>query len=121
MFLQDERLRRGVELREQFEQGLASEKDVKEAYLAARIARKEIRYPLRFIPNFNDHSTEAAPGWAAGEAANAATGNYHAASDFTAYVKACAEGSNWQASYDTERAAQCDLLRSMVSNPFRQQ
>ena len=50
-----------------------------------------------------------------GAAVNAAVGNYHAASQLAARAKACAEGGDWQKSYEAERTAQCDLLRSMVS------
>ncbi len=119
--LSDERLTRGIEVREQYERGLVSEEEVKKAARDAGIARSEIRTPLKFAPNVDEQSVEAAPGWAAGAAANAAIGNYHAASRHAARAKACAEGGDWQKSYEAERAAQCDLLRSIVAYPSRTQ
>lgn len=115
--LLDERLRRGVELRERYEGGLASEEEVKAAARDARIARKEVRAPFIHAAHFDEHAIEVAPGWAAGAAANAASGNYHATSDLAARARACADAGDWQKSYDAERAAQCDLLRSMVAYP----
>jgi hypothetical protein len=116
--LSDERLTHGVEVREQYERGLVSEEEVRKAARDAGIARSEIRTPLKFSPNVGEQSVEAAPAWAAAAAASAAVGNYHAASKLAARARACAESSDWQKSYDMERAAQCDLLRSMVGNPF---
>jgi hypothetical protein len=113
----DERLRRGVEVRERYEQGLALEEEMKEAELGARIARRDVRAPF-IAADSDEHATEVAPGWAAGAIANATVGNYRAASELAARAKACAEGGDWQKSYEAERAAQCDLLRSMVGSPF---
>jgi hypothetical protein len=115
--LSDERLVRGVEVREEYERRRVSEEEMKGVAKAARIARREIRHWFNSETSFSEHSTEAAPGWAAGAAANAAVGNYHAASQLAAYARACAEGGDWQKSYEAERAAQCDLLRSIVPWP----
>ena len=116
--LSDERLRRGVEVRERYERGLASEGELAEAEQNARAARRDVR--TSYDPSdVDEHSPGSAPAWAAGAASNAAYGNYRAASDFVARAKACVEGGDWQKSYDAERAAQCDLLRSMVAFPFR--
>lgn len=116
--LSDERLRRGVEVRERYERGSATEEEMEGAMRDARIARMDIRWAFILAENRDDHAREAGPGWAAGAAANATYGNCHGASDLAAFAKACADGGDWQRSYDAERAAQCDLLRSMVANPF---
>jgi hypothetical protein len=76
-----------------------------------------IRAQLRTVAN--EHAAEISPGWAAGAAANAGSGNYHAASKLAANAMACSKDDDWQQAYDAERAAQCELLRSIVTNPFR--
>ena len=116
--LSDERLRRGIEVRERHERGLASKEEVDDAVRGARIARREARAPFIYLAECDEHAPEVAAGWAAGAASNAAIGNYYAASELAARAKACADAGDWQRSYETERAAQCDLLRSMVANPF---
>jgi hypothetical protein len=116
--LSDERLRRGVEVRERYERELATEEELKEAMRDARIARMDVRWPLILSGIRDDHAREAGPAWAAGSAANATYGNCHGASDLAALAKACADVGDWQRSYDAERAAQCDFLRSIVANPL---
>jgi hypothetical protein len=115
-FLSDERLRRGVEFRERCERGGTAEAKVMEAVGDAYIARQEVRTPLKSTPGI-EQSPEGTPGWAAGAAFNATRGLYSVAADMAAHARACADGGDWQRSYEVERAAQCDLLRSMVSYP----
>src|SRR5438270_4961394 len=86
--LNDERLRRGVEVRELYERGLASGEKLADAKLNARIARREIRDTYARL-DIDEHSPESGPVWAAGAASNAATGNYRAASKLAARSKAC--------------------------------
>ena len=62
--MSDERLRRGIEIRERYERNSASEAEVKESAKDARIARREIRHWFNFETSFDEHSIEAAPGWA---------------------------------------------------------
>lgn len=114
----DERLRRGVEARERYEEKVASKDEMEAAERDARIARLEIRIPL-VVAGSDEQELKVARGWAAGAASNASTGNYRAASDFAARAKACVDLREWHLAYEAERAAQCDLLRSIVGNPFR--
>jgi hypothetical protein len=113
--LLDERLRQAVEIREQYERRQVAEAEMKEAAIGARRARGEVRFALRGLGPNSEYIPEAAPAWAAGAAANAASGNRMAASELAACARACAEGGNWQQSYMAERIAQCELLRSMVA------
>ena len=118
--LSDERLRRDIEVRERYERGLASEEELAEAELNARVARSECR--ASYDPSdVDEYSPGSALAWAAGAAANATYGNYRAASDLAARAKACADAGDWQKSYEAERVAQCGLLRSMVAYPPRAQ
>lgn len=112
----DETLRRSVEVREQFERGLASATEIEEAELGARYARREVRGSID-PSNVDEESPESAVAWAAGAASNATHGNYRAASELAARAHACAAGGDWQRNYDAERAAQAALLRSMVRPP----
>jgi hypothetical protein len=118
--LSDERLRRGIEVRERYERAEASEEGLAEAEQNARTARTDVRASCD-PSDVDEHSPGSAFAWAAGAASNAAYGNYRAASDLAARARACADGGDWQKSYDAERAAQCDLLRSMVAYPSRAQ
>ena len=118
--LSDERLRRDIEVRERYERGLASEEELAEAEQNARVARSDVRASCD-PSDVDEHSPGSASAWAAGAASNAAYGNYRAASDLAARARACADGGDWQKSYDAERAGQCDLLRSMVAYPSRAQ
>jgi hypothetical protein len=116
-FATDERLRRGIEVRERYERGQATPIQLREAISAARMARREIRASHR-TGNYDDFSPEVAPAWAAGAIANATVGNFSAASDFAARALACAVAGEWQQNFEIERAAQCDVLRSLVGSPI---
>jgi hypothetical protein len=114
-FATDERLRRGIEVREQYECGQATAIQLREAIVAARMTRREVR---ALCKNYDECATEAAPAWAAGAIANAIVGNFSAASDLAARAQACAIDGEWQLNYDIERAAQCDVLRGLVAIPI---
>lgn len=114
----DDRLRRGIVVREQFERGHATLALLHEAEAEARQARREILAAL-IAGDHDEHSLQATPGWAAGAMANAAVGNFSAASDLAARARACAVSGDWLKNYEIERAAQCDVLRSLVANPNR--
>jgi hypothetical protein len=114
--LEDERSRIGVEAREGYLRGLVSEKELEDAEQNARSARRQIRRSTMLL-NVGEESAESASAWAAGAAANAAVGNYHAASEMAARASACVADGDWQASYNSERAAQCELLREMITYP----
>lgn len=115
--LTDERLRQGIETRERYARGQASEEELEKAEFGARIARREARAAVDHSET--EESPKSAQAWAAGAASNAAYGNYFAASDLAARAKACADAGDWQKSYEVERAAQCDLLRSMIQYPHK--
>lgn len=115
--LPDERSRRAVEVRERYERRAAPEEELAEAEDNARMARSEIRAACD-PADADEYSPGSALAWAAGAASNAATGNYRAASDLAARARACADCGNWQKNYDAERAAQCDLIRSLVAYPY---
>jgi hypothetical protein len=111
--LTDERLRQGVEMRERYERGLATEQELTRAEEDARSARRDVRTSYG-RGNMDEYAPGSARGWAAGAASNATYGNYRAAWELAARARACAEAADWQKSYEAEKAAQCDLLRSMV-------
>ncbi|HEV3417872.1 MAG TPA: hypothetical protein VG056_13685 [Pirellulales bacterium] len=106
--LLDERLRRGIEIRERYERGLALEDEVKAAIHDCYSARAEIRAPLKSgLVNFSENSPEAAPGWAAAAAYNATRGTFSVVPEFVAKARACAAvGDNWNLSFEKEMIAQ---------------
>jgi hypothetical protein len=115
--LTDDRLRRGVEVRERYEQGLVTEEELTQAERDARSARADVRASYD-RGDLDENAPGSAPGWAAGAASNATYGNYRAAWELAARARACADATDWKKSYEAEKAAQCDLLRSMV--PYSQ-
>ena len=118
--LADDRLRSGVEVRERYEVGLASMRELEKAEVNARIARQDVRAAYDPLDT-DEQSSASAAGWAAGAAANAAYGNYRAASELAARAVACADVGEWERSYSDEKAAQCELLRSRVAYPRQDQ
>jgi hypothetical protein len=115
--LQDARLVDGVETRERFERGAASAAEAEQAKELARHARREIRWSLIRSNKFNPCGPEVAQAWAAGAAANAAAGGHMGTADLAARAMAFTKQGDWQENYESERATQCDLLRSMVAYP----
>lgn len=116
--LTDERCRRAVEVRELYEDGMASEFDLAAAQDAARAARHELRYPLRYVENA-ESLPESAPAWAAGAASNAVNGNYHPIAYLAARAAACLSTAPWKDAVAAETGALCPILRDIVGNPFR--
>jgi hypothetical protein len=113
--MEDERSRRLIELREGNDLGLVSEEELCEAIDGASCARNEARAPFRSIPDFDAHSSEAAPAWAAA----AASTNSATAVHFVLNAASCVAGEGWKTGRKQEEAALCALLRDIFGNPFR--
>src|SRR5262249_55469411 len=105
--MSDERSRRVIELRERFASGQAREEELWQAIEAAGQARNEARAPFRFLADFNDHSPEAAPAWAAA----AASTNSGTAVHFVLNAVGCVSLEGWEAGREQEEAVLCAILR----------
>jgi hypothetical protein len=115
--LTDERSRNAVVVRERYEDGLATSREVKAAADAARRARAGIRRPFRFASGLKEDSPELGPGYAAGAASNTASGNWHPVVWFVTTAAACVS----HAAADMERVTEAALLRCLFGNPFHPQ
>lgn len=111
--LHDERSRRGIEIAELNLEESASADELVEASRAARQARADARFSIRFLPDLDNDSPDCAAAWAAGAVSVAVSGNYQAT-----YHAAKALACSSRGSFAQERAFQTDILRDIIGNPF---
>jgi hypothetical protein len=119
--LTDERSRFGVEVRERYEDGLATAEELSRAMEAAAHARAEARAPYRLAATaVDERAPEVGPVWMAGAASTAAYGNWGGI-DMAARGVACVAPIPWEDAYAAERTAQAALLRDIFGPlPFRE-
>jgi hypothetical protein len=119
--LTQERSRFGVEVRERYEDGLATAEELSRAMEAAAHARAEVRAPYRLAARAVEwRAPEVGPVWMAWAASTAAYGNY-VGIDMAARGIACVAPITWEDAYAAEQAVQAALLRDFFGPlPFRE-
>ncbi len=116
--LSDERCRRAVEVREEYEDGMASAFELAAAQDAARAAWQELRHPL--LDTMHAESLpEAAPAWAASAVLHAANGNYYPVPHYAARAAACRSNAPWKEAVAAEIQSLVLILRDIVGDPSR--
>ena len=116
--LSDPRSRAAVEVTENYLNGSASLSDLEAAVTAARLARADIRRPVRNNSNVAERSPESAAAWAAGAVATVVVGNGEAAAGYAAKAQAAVGSGSLEDDYAAERQAQWELLKNLVGNSY---